>query len=179
MAKRQRYATQPFEQGVNPPPGSSRVSKRRKALSENSSQANITPTRGTAEAVTPLTPPATLARARDFPLFEPSCTQSANDAQADFWSISRFLEVEVIVSLALSFEREIVGLMAKRQRYATQPFEQGVNPPPGSSRASRWRKALSENLSQANITPTPGTTEAVTPLTPPRNPRERSRFPII
>ncbi|CAG5158201.1 uncharacterized protein ALTATR162_LOCUS5035 [Alternaria atra] len=83
MAKRQRYATQPFEQGVNPPPGSSRASKRRKALSENPSQANITPTRGTAKAVTPLTPPATLARAQDSPLFEPSCTQSAIDAQAD------------------------------------------------------------------------------------------------
>ena len=83
MAKRQRYATQPFEQGVNPPPGSSRAPKRRKALSENPSQANITPTRVTAKAVTPLTPPATLARAQDSPLFEPSCTQSAIDAQAD------------------------------------------------------------------------------------------------
>jgi hypothetical protein len=83
MAKRQRYATQPFEQGVNPPPGSSRASKRRKALSENPSQANITPTRGTAKAVTPLTPPATLAQAQDSSLFEPSCTQSAIDAQAN------------------------------------------------------------------------------------------------
>jgi hypothetical protein len=83
MAKRQRYATQPFAQGVSPPPGSSRASKRRKVLSENSSQANITPTRGTAEAVTLMTPPATLARAQDPPLFKPSCTQSAIDAQAD------------------------------------------------------------------------------------------------
>jgi hypothetical protein len=83
MAKRQRYATQPFEQGVNPPPGSLWASKRRKALSENPLQANITPTQGTAKAVTPLTPPATLAQAQDSPLFEPSCMQSVIDARAD------------------------------------------------------------------------------------------------
>jgi hypothetical protein len=74
MAKRRRYATQPFEQGANPPPGSSKAFKRQKMLSKNLSQANITPTRGTAEAVTLLTPPATLAQAQDPPLFEPSCT---------------------------------------------------------------------------------------------------------
>jgi hypothetical protein len=83
MAKRQRYATQPFEQGVNPPPGSSRVFKRQKALSENSSEANITPMRGTAEAVASLMPPATLVQARDSPLYEPNCMQSVIDAQAD------------------------------------------------------------------------------------------------
>jgi hypothetical protein len=83
MAKRQRYATRPFEQGVNPPPGSSWVSKRRKALSENPSQANITPMQGTAEALTPLTLPAMLALAQDSPVFEPSCTQSTIDTQAD------------------------------------------------------------------------------------------------